>query len=101
MRRLLTACSITAVVLFGSSFGLLAQKAPKGATARCKDGSYSSAKTERGACSGHGGVAKWIDESKAPEKSPRAPKELRETASRRLFGPQGCESLVQVKDRGR
>ncbi len=31
-----------------------------GATARCKDGSYSHAKTHRGACSGHGGVAEWM-----------------------------------------
>ena len=33
---------------------------PAGATARCKDGSYSHAKTHRGACSGHGGVAEWM-----------------------------------------
>ncbi len=31
-----------------------------GATARCKDGSYSHAKTHRGACSRHGGVAEWM-----------------------------------------
>ncbi len=31
-----------------------------GATARCKDGTYSHAKTHRGACSGHGGVAEWM-----------------------------------------
>ncbi len=30
------------------------------ATARCKDGTYSHAKTHRGACSGHGGVAEWM-----------------------------------------
>lgn len=37
-----------------------AQKAPKGATAQCKDGSYSSAKSKQGACSNHGGVATWL-----------------------------------------
>jgi hypothetical protein len=31
-----------------------------GATARCEDGTYSHAKTRSGACSTHGGVAKWI-----------------------------------------
>ena len=31
-----------------------------GATARCKDGTYSHAKGHRGACSGHGGVAEWL-----------------------------------------
>ena len=35
------------------------QKTPANATAQCKDGSYSTAKTERGACSKHGGVKTW------------------------------------------
>jgi uncharacterized protein DUF3761 len=33
--------------------------APKDATAKCKDGTYSHAKERSGACSGHGGVAEW------------------------------------------
>ena len=33
---------------------------PKGATAMCKDNSYSMSKTHSGACSSHGGVAKWL-----------------------------------------
>lgn len=33
---------------------------PAGATAQCKDGSYSHAKSHQGACSRHGGVAKWM-----------------------------------------
>jgi len=59
---------------------------PKNATAKCTDGSYSTAKTHRGACTGHGGVATWYKEpkddasasksdSKAPVKSDsKAPK---------------------------
>lgn len=31
-----------------------------GATAQCKDGSYSHAQHHSGACSRHGGVAKWM-----------------------------------------
>jgi large subunit ribosomal protein L22e/Meckel syndrome type 1 protein len=31
-----------------------------GATAQCKDGTYSHAKAHSGACSHHGGVAKWL-----------------------------------------
>jgi hypothetical protein len=34
---------------------------PKGATAVCKDKTYSHAKTHQGACSTHGGVAKFLD----------------------------------------
>ncbi len=33
--------------------------APEGATAKCKDGTYSHSKTHSGACSHHGGVAEW------------------------------------------
>jgi len=33
---------------------------PAGAMAQCKDGTYSHAKTHQGACSHHGGVAKWL-----------------------------------------
>ncbi len=31
-----------------------------GATAKCKDGTYSHAATHRGACSRHGGVSEWL-----------------------------------------
>ena len=34
--------------------------APAGATAKCKDNSYSLAKGHAGACSRHGGVAAWL-----------------------------------------
>lgn len=34
--------------------------APSGATGVCKDGSYTTSKTHSGACSHHGGVAKWL-----------------------------------------
>jgi Protein of unknown function (DUF3761) len=34
--------------------------APKGATAQCRDGSYSFSQSTRGTCSHHGGVAKWL-----------------------------------------
>src|SRR5438477_12968565 len=54
-------------------------EASKGATAQCKDGTYSTAKTKRGACSGHGGIATWLgaaDTSKAA-----APKETKSVAT--------------------
>lgn len=33
--------------------------ASNGATAKCKDGTYSFSKHHQGTCSHHGGVAKW------------------------------------------
>src|SRR3954464_15555294 len=67
--------SILAAVL---AFGVpaLAQKsasAPKDATAQCKDNTYSKAKTERGACSSHGGVKTWWgSEAAAPPAATKA-----------------------------
>ena len=33
---------------------------PKGATARCNDGTYYTKAEHQGACSGHKGVAEWL-----------------------------------------
>ena len=33
---------------------------PAGASARCRDGTYSFSRSRRGTCSHHGGVAKWF-----------------------------------------
>jgi hypothetical protein len=37
-----------------------APSAPSGATARCRDGTYSFSQHRRGTCSHHGGVAEWL-----------------------------------------
>jgi hypothetical protein len=36
-----------------------ADTAPAGASARCRDGTYSFSEHRRGTCSHHGGVAQW------------------------------------------
>src|ERR1700730_12571633 len=46
-----------------------AARKPANATAQCKDGSYSVAKTERGACSSHGGVGTWHGDPKSEAKT--------------------------------
>jgi hypothetical protein len=40
--------------------------APPGATALCKDGTYSFSQTRSGTCSHHGGVAQWLTPSTTP-----------------------------------
>lgn len=37
-----------------------ADRAPAGATAKCRDGTYSFSQSRRGTCSWHGGVAAWL-----------------------------------------
>jgi hypothetical protein len=39
---------------------LLDPAAPVGATARCRDGTYSFGQQQRTACSGHHGVEQWL-----------------------------------------
>ncbi|WP_405162531.1 DUF3761 domain-containing protein [Nocardia sp. NBC_01499] len=39
-----------------------ADTAPSGATARCKDGTYSESQHRSGTCSGHKGVDEWLVE---------------------------------------
>ncbi|PXW16898.1 DUF3761 domain-containing protein [Paraburkholderia caballeronis] len=38
----------------------LSGRAPDGATARCRDGTYSFSRHRSGTCSRHGGVAEWL-----------------------------------------
>lgn len=65
--------TITMLAMMGlSTVAVAAPKAAdvdKVAIAECKDGAKSYAKGHRGACSRHGGVAKWLDgsELKAPK----------------------------------
>jgi hypothetical protein len=47
-------------------------EAPPGATAQCRDGTYSFSQTHSGTCSHHGGVAQWLDGA-AVQAAPTAP----------------------------
>jgi hypothetical protein len=35
-------------------------RAPSGASAKCRDGTWSFSQSRRGTCSHHGGVASWL-----------------------------------------
>ena len=58
--------SLRSLVAVGLACGVLAGVAtgagpPPGATALCRDGTYSFSQTHSGTCSHHGGVARWLD----------------------------------------
>jgi hypothetical protein len=54
---------ILVLVLAGLPPVALSASAPPGATARCRDGTYSYSQHHSGTCSHHGGVAQWLDRS--------------------------------------
>ena len=56
-----------AIGLFASAtaFAQAPAGAPAGSTALCKDGSYTSTESKKGACSGHKGVKEWYGDKQA------------------------------------
>jgi hypothetical protein len=73
-----------ATVLAGGALcagGVARAFAPPGATAQCRDGSYSFSQTHSGTCSHHGGVAAWLDGS-AQAGAAAAPAQAAATAPR-------------------
>jgi len=50
-----------------------AAQIPPGSTGICKDGSYSTAESQRGACANHGGIKEWYSNRGPAEKAATAP----------------------------
>ena len=73
VRRLVMAwCVAGTLGIAVPALAMAAQATPKNATAKCTDGTFSTAKTHVGACSGHGGVATWYKEPKDEAKAEKS-----------------------------
>ena len=90
MRRTGHGFIVAAALAF--SVPVLAQKpagAPANATAQCTDGTFSTAHTEKGACSKHGGVKTWFGAAAtaAPAKGETKKETAKEAAASKKAAP--------------
>jgi Protein of unknown function (DUF3761) len=90
-----------AMTLGSPAFAQRPAKAPANATAQCKDDSYSTAKTEQGACSKHGGVKTWFGAAASPaaptNKAPASSPKVASAAPSDATGQCGDGSYTRAK----
>src|SRR2546421_2735446 len=73
LQSLIVACGFAAASMSGVAWAA-DTTSRAGATGECKDGTYTTSPTHKGACSDHGGVKAWYaDKGAAP--APSAPSE--------------------------
>jgi hypothetical protein len=100
MQSRLWAVALGGFIALGAATSLAAQ-APAGATAKCKDDSYSTSKSHRGACKGHGGVADWLaassDNSKDKSSKTATTKTTTPTETA-ATGPAPADATAKCKD---
>ena len=80
------------LVLSVAAYAQAPSGAPSGTTGLCKDGSYSSDATKKGACARHGGVKEWYATEEAkPAATPAAaaapPKKEAATSAKEAAAP--------------
>jgi hypothetical protein len=96
----MTALLALAAQVFAADVSAQPSTAPNGSTAQCKDGTYSTAKTKRGACSDHGGVATWFANAQPETKPAPEPQSHTATTGKSAQRPAGAPTNAtgQCKD---
>src|SRR5437867_4148952 len=88
-----------ALLLALASAGVrLAAQAPANATAKCKDGTYSTAANARGMCSRHGGVAEKLTPSSTATSSSTTTTTTNATGSVTTGGAAPAGATFECKD---
>ncbi|MDP9087573.1 MAG: DUF3761 domain-containing protein [Pseudomonadota bacterium] len=65
--------TLAALLIVAAAMAQTPASAPAGSTGICKDGSYWTGATKKGACRGHKGVQDWYATSEAPAPTKAAP----------------------------
>jgi hypothetical protein len=68
--NLVSIATTLALAAAGIAYAQTPAGAPAGATAQCKDGTWSSERNRDAACSGHSGVRTWYGASGSPTNTP-------------------------------
>jgi hypothetical protein len=63
VRRPTALIALTLIAASATAATIRADAVPPGATAKCRDGTYSYSQHRSGTCSHHGGVAEWLNGS--------------------------------------
>src|SRR5579862_7922777 len=93
--QLVTAC--LGMVLAGAVWAQAPADAPAGTTGQCKDGSYTSQATKKGACHGHKGVQAWYVAATSDAAKSTAPAKTTTGASPATAAPAPTAQAPAVK----